>query len=127
MKRSALKPNPAAVAAWIEKGRQKARDRPPKPRKAVKRVSGKRAGQNRDYSTLRVAFLAEHPFCAPCHDGGTATPATEIHHVAGREGKRLCNTLNFLAVCRSCHDWIEANPKEAAAKGYKTTRLINEK
>lgn len=122
MKRTPLKRDPEQVRNWQLRSQKAAQQRIPKARKAVKRIKPKRAVQQREYSVLRLEFLAEHPFCKPCHDGGATTPATEIHHMAGREGERLCDDSKFLETCRNCHDWIEANPVEAMLKGYCVSR-----
>ena len=40
------------------------------------------------------------------------------HHIRGRSGNLLWDTRFFLAVSQQGHDWIHANPGEAAARGW---------
>ena len=50
------------------------------------------------------------------------THSTDVHHMKGRIGPLLTDTKFFLAVCRSCHTWIEEHPKEAKELGYSISR-----
>jgi 5-methylcytosine-specific restriction endonuclease McrA len=43
--------------------------------------------------------------------------ATHVHHVLRRSQGGTNEPDNLLAVCFLCHEWIHANPKEAAAAG----------
>lgn len=43
--------------------------------------------------------------------------ATEIHHPAGRIGKKLADKTNFCACSRKQHLWLHANPSTARALG----------
>lgn len=67
---------------------------------------------------MRPLFLKQNPYCAVCGNF-----ATEIHHKKGKIETLLTNELYFLAVCRSCHTWIELHPEEAKEKGYSLNRL----
>lgn len=115
---------------------------PPKLRKQLlrktklKQRSEKRAKQEKKYSKLRKEFLKTHPHCKVCLDLGmtagdrvTSLPgmvsvcpipvkATEVHHMARREGKLLLDTRFFLPVCRPHHQWIEAHGDWARQQGY---------
>ncbi len=82
-----------------------------KPRK----VSVKRAAELGVYYTLRKTFLREHPICEA---QGCAAPATDIHHKDKRHGKRLNDTSDWMAVCRTCHHTIHREPGLARALGY---------
>lgn len=87
--------------------------------------------ESRRYSSLRKKFLKEHPTCQACkrHDvvrqeSPTCTvgfafrrTATDIHHVKGRLGGNYLDVSTWMAVCRTCHDWIHQHPKEARAAG----------
>lgn len=52
----------------------------------------------------------------------------DLHHKAGRKGsslnedgimeRNLTNKATFMAVCRTCHDWIHKNPIESREKGW---------
>jgi len=48
--------------------------------------------------------------------------STDVHHMKGR-GKYLNDTSTWLSVCRTCHEWIENNPKDAKELGYSISRL----
>ena len=64
-----------------------------------------------EYTKKRTAFLAMHPLCQARLQSCTQT-ATDIHHKAGR-GENHNVISSWLAVCRSCHNWIEHHPDEA--------------
>lgn len=88
-------------------------------RKPMRKVSKKRAGQNREYSKLRKQFLEEHPWCEVIlFFTGMILRASDIHHIDKRNGKRLLDTSKWLAVSRNGHDWIHANPKLARERGW---------
>ena len=86
---------------------------------AMRRVSKRRAKQNREYSILRKAYIADHPQCEACNK----RKSTEIHHKARRVGRTLCAVEYFMAVCRQCHNYIEANPAWARQHGYMVDRV----
>lgn len=79
-------------------------------------MTKKTANRRAKYKKLRAEYFEEHPSCEVC-----GSPAHDIHHKRGRDGDNLFN--DFLAVCRTCHDIIEANPDWARAKGYTLSRL----
>jgi hypothetical protein len=79
----------------------------------MRKVSKKRAEQNKEYSKTRLQFISEHEICERCK-----RPADEIHHKAGRNGDRLNDVRDFMSVCRPCHQWIHANPKESREAGW---------
>ncbi len=76
-------------------------------------MSKKRQREARAYSLLRAAYLKAHPTCEVC---SKATPK-DIHHVCGRLGGNYLNPDTWLAVCRSCHDWIHTHPSKARQLG----------
>lgn len=109
-------------------------------RTPLRRVSKKRAKQNREYSKLRKEWLELHPYCqatiklygldeeevikwgglvlATLNRHEIVVPrATEIHHMAKRYGSRLNDTTKWLAVCREMHDRIELNKSWARENG----------
>ncbi len=97
------------LAEWLKRG-----DKPKKVRKPLPRVTPKRAKQNREYSVRRKAFLLAHPYCmAQCF----GSRSCDVHHKAGRLGGNFLNESTWIAVCRSCHDYIHTHPKEARALG----------
>ncbi len=96
----------------------------PKPVKAekkkpapIKKLSDKRAVENKEYLTLRKVFLESHPIC-PITGGKTV----DIHHKKGRIGKLLCDIRYWLAVSREGHGRIENNPEWAYKMGYSLLR-----
>lgn len=109
-------------------------------------VSKKRVGVNKIYRALRISFLDEKPICQvwlqengwvargaqtyahkldltwtlhaeTLHSQCNAPYSTEVHHKKGR-GKYLLDVSTWLAVCRSAHNYIHDNPKEAEEKGW---------
>lgn len=91
--------------------------------KPMRRVSKRRAGENREYSIVRMRYLMEHPWCEACKKVRPIMSAafgpgasTEIHHFRGKLHRLLNDSRFFLAVCRECHDFIHDN-------GYAARRL----
>lgn len=84
------------------------------PVKKISDKSDKRKVQEAIYSDLRKVFLNQNPRC----ERNKTHEATEVHHKAGRNGNRLNDISEFMAVCRDCHRYIHENPKEARAKGW---------
>lgn len=93
----------------------------PKVVKPVKKVTEKRSKQNQEYAKLRKEYLEVYPVCevVECHN-----KAKEIHHMAGREGDKLTDPDNFLAVCPSCHHKITVDSAWAIEQGYSILRSI---
>lgn len=77
-----------------------------------------------NYNKLRKEFLNEHPLCQAKMRGCTHQ-ATDVHHKRGR-GKYYLDTSSWLAVCRSCHEWIHRNTADAIELGFVESRLKNE-
>ena len=44
--------------------------------------------------------------------------STQVHHLAGRIGQRLCDFENCLAVCFEHHREIHDHPRWARQNGY---------
>lgn len=88
----------------------------------MRKLSKKRERQYRDYSKVRKEFLLENPYCA-ARIPGCMIEATEVHHKKGKIEGLLVDTDNFLAVCRSCHNYIEGHPNEAKEMGFSKSRL----
>ena len=88
-----------------------------KPRKRLRQVAKSNAGRVAEYGRLRLEYLAmrracEVPECRNC--------PTEIHHKA-RRGKFLLRQDTWMAVCRQCHERIEANPAWSMENGFLLT------
>ncbi len=90
--------------------------------KSISPVSAKRRVEMDEYSKKRLAFLALHITCQAKLVGCKGS-STDVHHKAGRVGDNYLNMNKWLAVCRSCHSWIETNPEEAKELGYSESRL----
>jgi hypothetical protein len=45
-------------------------------------------------------------------------PATQVHHKNRRYNKLLLDVEHFMAICHECHQYLEANGKEARRLGY---------
>ena len=91
------------------------------PPKKISPISKKMRETMDEYSKRRAAFLIVHSKCEAKLVGCTGG-ATDVHHKAGR-GENHLKISTWLAVCRSCHTWIETNPAEAKELGLSETRL----
>jgi hypothetical protein len=87
--------------------------------KPIKKVSTKRAGQNKEYLKLNREYLALYPVCevVECNNW-----SSEIHHQKGRENELLLDTDYFMAVCKSCHKKITIDSAWAISQGYSVLR-----
>jgi len=92
-------------------------------KKPIAPRSQKRSLEEKLYSLRRKVFLQNHPMCEAHVQGICAGQATEIHHKAGKIGKDLIDELNFLAVCRGCHNYIEEKRTWAMEKGFSIKRI----
>ena len=90
--------------------------------KSISPVSKKRQGEMDKYSLLRDAFITAKPRCEAKLVGCTGN-STDVHHKAGRVGENYLKIGTWLAVCRSCHRWIEDNPEAAKELGLSESRL----
>lgn len=87
----------------------------------VKRITEKRAKQNREYLEIRVHFLEQYPMC---QIGGCNNKSTSVHHIQGRSNDLLTNPENFLAICNDCHEKVTVNSKWAIENNYSKIRSI---
>ena len=78
--------------------------------------------QMNEYKKLRIKFLSEKMCQAKIYN--CSLRPTDVHHMKGRIGDNLLDTSNWLAVCRSCHNWIENNPEESKELGFSKNRLL---
>ena len=91
------------------------------PRKPIAKFSSNRAKRNAAYLVANKLFLAkdENKFCPVMAQLKNQTVrATEVHHINGREGKRLNDQEYWIGVSREGHQWIHSFPKEARKKGW---------
>lgn len=91
------------------------------PPKKISPVSKKMRETMDEYSKKRAAFLVVNSRCQAKLVGCTGE-ATDVHHKAGR-GENHLKISTWLAVCRSCHSWIELNPLEAKELGLSESRI----
>ena len=91
--------------------------------KRISPRSSKRVKLDSEYSKLRLAFLYANSMCQ-AHLPNCGVQATDVHHSKGR-GKYYLATNTWVALCRSCHQWLELHPKEAKALGFSQDRLVN--
>ena len=70
--------------------------------------------EKKEYICERDRFLKKWPQCCVCH----RHKSKDVHHTKGRLGHLLVDQINWLAVCRRCHDRIHSNPKWARENGY---------
>lgn len=88
-------------------------------RTKIRPVSVKRQAQLDEYKTVRNSFLQMNPDC----QGECNSKAVEVHHKRGKSGNQLNETADFMAVCRPCHDYIEAHPAWARSKDFTRSRI----
>ena len=91
--------------------------------KFIPKHSPKRSKEERLYTAKRIIFISEHNMCEAHIPGICTTVATECHHKKGRIGKDLLDETNWLAVCHSCHDYIENHRDFAMEKGFSMKRI----
>jgi hypothetical protein len=107
-----------SLAQWLER-----KPAGPKSKKRIPRMGKKRQGEARVYAKKRKAFLEEKPMCEAHATiivyeegavgllyGTVKAQSTDVHHCAKR-GRNYLKTDTWMAVCRSCHDWIHGHPK----------------
>jgi hypothetical protein len=108
---------------WSRRQTMTVKVKPTKKQKPLATRSLKRAKQEREYSRLRKDFLLQREACEAHLQGICTHNSTDVHHIAGRSGDRLNDTSKWMAVCRSCHTWIEEHPVEATEKGFRESKI----
>lgn len=81
--------------------------------KRPRAISKKRSRESRVYARLKAQFMAEHPRCVVHPD----RPSVDVHHTFGRAGANLLDVRTWLPVSREAHDYINAHPQKARARG----------
>jgi len=100
--------------------RQQAKDGFKKPTTStIRHSSARRQKKDAEYSKLRKKYLTENALCK-VKVKGCATHATDVHHTRGGSERDVYYLIQstWLPVCRSCHNWIHANPKESRKLNY---------
>ena len=60
-------------------------------------------------------MLASFPFCQRCK----TKPSQDVHEIKTRaRGGSITDPANLAVLCRSCHDWITQNPRQAREDGW---------
>ncbi len=88
----------------------------------IPKFSTKRAKENVAYSALRKVFLDTHPMCQAKLEG-CQIHSCDVHHMISRSGNLLCDSSEWLAICRFCHSYITDHPKFAIEHGFSKLRL----
>ena len=96
----------------------------PTSKKPLAPRSKKRSKQESEYSSKRKIFMLEHPMCQANISGLCTHKSTDVHHKAGRVGSLLLDESKWMAVCRTCHQWIETHPIEATEKGWRVSKTL---
>ena len=97
------------------------RNQKPLKRTPLKRVSQSKnaKAKRKSYASAKREYMEdrENPnHCERC-EVELGIKFLDLHHKAGR-GKNLSNKSTFTAICRPCHDWIHAHPKDARETGW---------
>jgi hypothetical protein len=106
---------------WSKQFKGLSSTKKPTAKKPMRLQSSKIVKLNAAYSILREQFLKRKPHCE-AHLPGCAINATDVHHKKGRTGTLFLDDTEFLAVCRTCHTWIETHPKEAKLLDFSKSR-----
>ena len=69
-------------------------------------ASKKRYGYQ--WQKIRARFLSVHPLCAERIARGSATPASEVHHILPLSRGGTHDEDNLMALCKPCHSAISA-------------------
>ena len=93
-------------------------------KKPIAKVSNKRKVEDKEYKEVSKRYLAKNVGCEAHISTGCTGLSVDIHHKRKRNSKDdRINEANFLAVCRPCHLWIEAHPKQAKELGLSESIL----
>ena len=82
----------------------------------VNKVSKKKKQLDPLYTKLRKIYLEKHPMCQIAGPG-CGSNSIEIHHSAYR-GENYLGVETWFATCRTCHQWVHANPTIARELGF---------
>jgi hypothetical protein len=125
----------SVVTYWLKFVKPKKLTNKPKT-KRINPISISRATGLSLYVHAKTETLKKITSCQVCGN----TKALSIHHIAGRAGRLLYDSENFLVVCiagstylnekypesnqtEGCHPWIERNLKLARELGYSKSKI----
>src|SRR5690625_2837961 len=97
---------------------QKGKATKPKKRSRISPISDKKQKELREYRKLRDGYMEANKVCEV---RGCGNRSVDLHHKVSREFA-LLDTDVFMAVCRDCHNRIEAEDKWARDNGYKLSK-----
>lgn len=92
-------------------------------KKPIAPRSQKRSLQESLYSLRRKVFLQNHPMCEAHIQGICTGQSSECHHKKGRVGDDLLDETHWLALCHSCHEYVENNRVFAMEQGFSIKRI----
>jgi len=85
--------------------------------------SSKRINLDKEYNQLRKIYLTKNGLCQAALPNCTHN-ATDVHHKKGR-GRHYLEVDTWMAVCRTCHIYIETHPVEATDLGFRDSKISN--
>lgn len=91
----------------------------------IKKVSDKEKSRKAELKKMYPVFLAEKKFICEIQSPECTKTATAIHHLKGREGEQVFETLDWLACCQRCNGYVEEHDKWARDKGFKLNKHSN--
>ncbi len=60
-------------------------------------------------------YMAEHPLCERCLQAPSMDPHERIPR---SQGGSIVDPENLIGLCRYCHRWVHAHPRQATEDGW---------
>lgn len=92
------------------------------PPKRILPISKKMKIEVDKYTKQRLLFLIANPYCKAKLQECTHV-STDVHHSEGRTGENHLKMSTWVALCRSCHQYLELHPLIAKELGFSKNRL----
>jgi len=86
-------------------------------RSKLRKKSKKQIEREKRYWPAQKEVILRDPLCKVCLSFGRTTPATEAHHLRGRNGSLLWDTRFMIGTCFWCRMWPHDNKEEARKRG----------
>lgn len=69
------------------------------------RPNSNERGYGYRWQKTRAGYLAKHPLCAMCEQGGRIKPATDLDHIIPHKGdmEKFWDSSNWQGLCAACH------------------------